>query len=105
MLGQGGLRSVVDPHVAIDVQDRRLLGGRRHPLGAERSAPLEGLLLLGQVLELGAQGAHLGNAVEPQKLSPFPRRTVAQCLDGFEPCERQEGQEQKHRLEAIEPRG
>lgn len=57
------------------------------------------------MLELGAERPHLGNAVEPQELAPFPGRTITQGLNGLEPCERQEGQEQKDRLEPVEARG
>src|SRR5262249_28404459 len=60
--------------------DCRLVRCFQHPLLAERGPPCKRLVLIGQMLELYAQGAHFRSAIEAQQFAPFSRRMVAERL-------------------------
>ena len=79
-----GLAAVVDAHMPVDVEHTSLLRGGGHPALAQRRTPLPRGILLGQELDLRAQGAHLRDPIQPQQLAPFSGGTVAQRLDRFQ---------------------
>jgi hypothetical protein len=101
MAWQRGLAALVDAHMPVDVEHPALLGGGGHPALAQRRAPLRGLLRLGQQPDLGAQGAYLRDAVQPRKLAPLPRGTVAQRLDRLQPRQCHEGKQHQQAVEAT----
>jgi hypothetical protein len=98
---QLGLAAVVDPHVPVDVEPPGRLGHGGHPALAQGRAPLRGLLLAGRQVDLGAQGAHLQDAIEPQEVAPLARGAVAQRLDRCQPRQGHEGEQQQQTVEAI----
>src|SRR5215471_9194672 len=81
VFGQCFGRAVVDAHMTIDVKNGCLVRRFQHPLLAQRGAPGKRLFLIGQMLELDAQGAHFWSAIEAQQFAPFSGRVVAQRLD------------------------
>ena len=89
--------AVVDANVAVDIEDGGLVRSLIHPFLAQFSAPRHGLVLVGQMLELDAQGAHFRRPVEAEQFAPFSRRVIAQLLHRFEPGERHESEQQKDR--------
>jgi hypothetical protein len=93
--------AVVNPHMAIDVENGRLFRRLRHPLFAKLCTPFERPLLIGQMLELDAQGANFRDAIQTNQFSPFTRRVIAQSLNGPEPAERHERQQQKNGLKTV----
>jgi hypothetical protein len=59
-------------------------------------------LLAAQQLQFLAQRAHFRNPVQSQQVSPFPRRRVAQLLDGGDARQRHQRQQHHHAAQAIE---
>ena len=98
---QRRLMAVVYPHVAIDVQHRRLVGIRPHPLGAQFGTPGVCLALIGQQGDLVAQGAYFRDAVQPEQLAPFARCAVAQLFQRRQPRQGEEGQRQEQALQSV----
>ena len=57
------------------------------------------------MLELEAQGAHFGSAVEAEQFSPFAGRVIAQRFDRSQPRQRHESQQQKDGFETVKTLG
>ena len=98
---QLALVAVVDTHMPVDVEHTRLLRSGGHPALAQRRVPLRRAIVLGQQLNLGAQGAHLRDPIQPQELAPLPGSLIAQCLDRLQPRQRHEGEQQQQAVEPI----
>ena len=101
MAGELGLVAVVDPHMAVDVEDAGLFRGRRHPLAAQFGAPFHRLAALGEQADLLPQGAHLRRPVQPEQLAPLAGGAMAQGFEGVQPRQRHERQQQEQGVQPV----
>ena len=70
--GQLVFVSVIDPHMAVDVERAHPFRIVFHPLAAQLGGPFLSSILPGQIVDLRPQAAHFGHPVQPHKFAQFP---------------------------------
>jgi hypothetical protein len=97
---------MVKAHVAVSIKDSGTFGFALHPLLGQQPAPaLRPAPLRTERTDLLAQGAHLGDAIQPDQFAPFPRGHVTQGFQRRDPSQRHQRQKQKDALQRIEAFG
>ena len=96
--------AVVDPHVAVDVEEAHELTARCDAKARQRCSQLLGLVVVGQTAELASDGLDLRGAVEPQHATERLRVMLLDGLGALEAPERHHEQGQERRPQAVEGR-
>ncbi len=105
MAWQLGLITIVDTHMAIDIERACLLGSHFHPLPAQLGAPLLRAVIRREQTNLIAECAHLRHPIQSQQFTPLSRGAITQRLNEFQTGKRHESQQQKQAFKSIIPFG
>ena len=105
-LGKTALAAGIDLDVAIDTQGRPAVGIPGLPLAGQRRLPgPDPGLVLGDHLDLGAQGLRFGRPVVTENGAPFPRCVIAQAFRRADPGHEHERDAQEDGRKTVVPPG